>query len=138
LEQAAQAYRRSSRHRAGAWPRPQARFEAEQCWGQILTLQGQYEEALRHFEQARQLLPAVPTDSADICRLARLDYELTQVLTNQGRYQEVLETIEHGLSLPDIAAHVIGAQLQMQRAVFISRETTPKRSSGSAERGNGA
>jgi len=117
LEQAAQAYRRVIEAiAAGGVAAPQARFEAEQCWGQILTLQGQYEEALRHFEQARQLLPAVPTDSADICRLARLDYELTQVLTNQGRYQEVLETIEHGLSLPDIAAHVIGAQLQMQRA----------------------
>ncbi|MBN2005865.1 MAG: tetratricopeptide repeat protein [Anaerolineae bacterium] len=122
LDQATQAYRRVTEAAdAGGLTATEARMEALHRLGQTLTLFGRYDEALQSLQQARQLLPAVPSTPQDIENLGRLEYDIAAVLTNQGTYTEALEHIERGLQLPNITQSLVGAQLQMQKAGILHR-----------------
>ncbi len=123
LDQATQAYQHVIEAAdAGGLIATEARMEALQRLGQTLTLFGRYDEALQSLQQARQLLPAVPSTPQDIENLGQLEYDIAAVLTNQGGYAEALENIERGLQLPNIAQSLVGAQLQMQKAGILHRQ----------------
>lgn len=98
------------------------RFEAHHLLGDTLTILGQYDEALDHLAQARQLLPSAPTEPKDVMRLADLEYHIASILEDQGRYKEGFEAVERGLQLAGVQAMVEGARLYIRGAGLYYRQ----------------
>lgn len=95
---------------------PDTSFAAHHLLGETLSILGRYDEALHHLEQARKLLPAVPTERKDIGNLAHLEYHTASVLETQGHYAAAFEAVERGLHLPGIEDRLEGAQLYLMGA----------------------
>ncbi len=107
---------------AGGLAVPQARFEAHHLLGDTLTSFGLYDDALAHLYAARTMLPAEPTDSEDIARLADLDYHEAIVLEAQGEYARALTVVERGLALPGVERMLGGARLLLSGAGLYRRQ----------------
>ncbi|MGC9393351.1 MAG: AAA family ATPase [Anaerolineae bacterium] len=101
---------------AGQLALPDAHVEAHHLLGEALAILGQYERALAHLGQARQLLPAVPKSESDIEILAHLEYHTAAVLETQGHYTEAFAAVERGLNLPGIEGRLEGARLTLMGA----------------------
>ena len=101
---------------AGQLALPEAHVEAQHLLGEALAILGQYEKALTHLEQARQLLPAAPKNESDIEKLAHLEYHTAAVLETQGHYTAAFAAVERGLSLPGIEERLEGARLTLMGA----------------------
>lgn len=123
LEQAVRAFERALEAAdAGQLSARDERFEAHHLLGDTLTLLGQYEQALSHLQQARQLLPPVPTEPGDRVRLADVEYHIASVLEVQGRYKEGFEAVERGLQLAGVAEQLEGARLYLRGAGLYYRQ----------------
>ncbi len=101
---------------AGQLALPEASIEAQHLLGEALAISGQYEKALTHLTQARQLLPSAPKNEADIQKLAHLEYHTAAVLETQGHYTEAFAAVERGLGLPGIEGQLEGARLYLMGA----------------------
>ena len=112
---------------AGGLAVPEARFEAHHLLGDTLTSFGLYDLALAHLSNARQMLPAESTDSADLdsvdlARLADLDYHEAMVLEAQGLYAQALVVVERGLALSGVGRMLEGARLYLIGADLYRRQ----------------
>ena len=107
---------------AGGLAAPDARFEAHHLLGETLTSFGQYEDALSHLHEARQMIPAEPTDPTDIAHLADLDYHEAAVLEAEGDYEGALAVVERGLRLAGIGEMLEGARLYLMGADLFRRQ----------------
>ena len=116
-DQAVQAFERVLEAiNAGQLALPEAHVEAHHLLGEAQAILGQYESALTHLEQARQLLPSVPKNENDIEKLAHLEYHTAAVLETQGHYTAAFDAVERGLSLPGIEERLEGARLTLMGA----------------------
>lgn len=109
---------------AGGLTVPDARFEAHHLLGDTLTSFGQYELALAHLAEARQMLPseADVERPVDVAHLADLDYHEAAILEAQGDYARALSVVERGLALPDIGQTLEGARLYLIGADLYRRQ----------------
>ncbi|MBN2390227.1 MAG: AAA family ATPase, partial [Anaerolineae bacterium] len=122
-DQAVQAFERVLEAiSAGQLALPEAHIEAHHLLGESQAILGQYESALAHLEQARQLLPAVPKNENDIEKLAHLEYHTAAVLETQGHYTEAFDAVERGLGLPGIEQQLEGARLYLMGAGLHHRQ----------------
>ncbi len=116
-DQAVQAFERVLQAiNAGQLALPDIHIEAHHLLGEALAILGQYEKALTHLAQARQLLPSAPKNEDDIQKLAHLEYHVAAVLETQGHYTEAFAAVERGLGLPGIEDHLEGARLYLMGA----------------------
>jgi class 3 adenylate cyclase len=111
-----------------------ARFEAHYRLGETLTMLGQYEEALRHLDEARHMLPAEPMESEDVARFANLEYHRATVFEAMGAYARALEVVEHGLSLPGVERTLGGAKLYLIGADLFRRQNAYQQARAWAQR----
>jgi tetratricopeptide (TPR) repeat protein len=107
---------------AGGLPAVPARFEAHHLLGETLTSFAEYDVALSHLHQAREMLPPEPTAPGDIANLAALDYQEATVLESQGEYASALAVVERGLALPGVASMLEGARLYLIGADLYRRQ----------------
>lgn len=107
---------------AGGLAAEEARFEAHHLLGETLTSFGQYDAALQHLQQARQMLPANPVDASEIAVVADLDYHQAAVLEAQGDYAGALFVVERGLAMPDVDRALEGARLYLMGADLYRRQ----------------
>lgn len=116
-DQAVQAFERVLQAiEAGQLTLPEAHIDAHHLLGEALAILGQYEKALTHLAQARQILPSAPKSEDDIQKLAHLEYHTAAVLETQGHYTEAFAAVEHGLALPGIEDQLEGARLYLMGA----------------------
>lgn len=116
-DQAVQAFERVLQAiEAGQLALPNVHSEAHHLLGEALAILGQYEKALMHLAQARQLLPSTPKSEDDIQKLAHLEYHTAAVLETQGHYTEAFAAVERGLGLPGIEGQLEGARLYLMGA----------------------
>ena len=116
-DQAVQAFERVLQALdAGQLVLPEAHIEAQHLLGEALAIRGQYEKALTHLAQARQLLPVAPKNEHDIEKLAHLEYHTAAVLETQGHYTKAFDAVERGLNLPGIEGRLEGARLYLMGA----------------------
>lgn len=116
-DQAVQAFERVLQAiNAGQLALPDTHIDAHHLLGEALAILGQYENALTHLTQARQLLPPAPKNEGDIQKLAHLEYHTAAVLETQGHYTEAFAAVERGLGLPGIEEQLEGARLYLMGA----------------------
>jgi tetratricopeptide (TPR) repeat protein len=112
----------------------EARFEAHHQLGETLTMLGQYEDALRHLDEARQMLPAEPAEFVDIAHLADLEYHRATVFESMGAYAQALEVVERGLNLPGVERTLGGARLYLIGADLFRRKNEYQQARAWAQR----
>ncbi|MEA3310464.1 MAG: AAA family ATPase [Chloroflexota bacterium] len=122
-EQAVEAFERALQAiKTGQLQDAEECFEVHHLLGETLTIRGDYEQALKHFGEARGMLPLQPTKSEEIKLLAHLEYHLATVLETQGHYTEAFEAVERGLDLPKVKQTLEGAQLYLIGAGLFQRQ----------------
>ncbi len=98
---------------AGQLALPDLSYKAHHLLGETLSILGQYEEALKHFEAAQRYLPGTPTALEDMQRLAHLYYHQASALEALGRYDEAFKVVRQGLAFPPLQETLEGAQLML-------------------------
>jgi class 3 adenylate cyclase len=133
--QSAQAFRRVLAATEGGDPAvAEARCEAHHLLGETLTILGEYETALAHLHQAREMLLADETSPASVARLADLDYHEAAALEALCAYDQAFSVIERGLNLPEVGATLEGARLYLMGASLLRRKKSYARAREWAEK----
>ncbi|HEY88571.1 MAG TPA: AAA family ATPase [Thermoflexia bacterium] len=122
-EQAAEAFGQALQAiEAGQLQEAEECFEVHHLLGETLTIIGDYDRALEHFEEARGMLPSKPTKLEAIRQLAHLEYRVATVLETQGHYALAFEAVKRGLDLPEVKQTLEGAQLYLIGAGLFQRQ----------------
>jgi predicted ATPase len=103
-------------------PCAEEQLEAHEALGEVLTIVGQYDEALEHLEEARVLVEAWPSSSEQERRLAKLYGKTAETLRVTGDYESSLEWLERGLAFPRVTEALEGASLHLMGAAVFHRQ----------------
>lgn len=133
--QAAQAFRRVLAATEGGDPAvAEARCEAHHLLGETLTILGEYETALAHLHQAREMLLADEASPTRVARLADLDYHEAAALEALCAYDQAFSVVEQGLNLPEVETTLEGARLYLMGASLLRRQKSYARAREWAEK----
>lgn len=103
-------------------PREAERLEAHETLGEVLTIVGQYDEALEHLEKARVLVEARSPSSERERRQADLFGKTAGAYEAKGEYKAAFSWLEEGLNLPRVEGQIEEAQLYMMGARVFHRQ----------------
>lgn len=96
---------------------------AHQSSGIVLTLTGQYDEALAHYAVAQALLEAQPPSDAQRRQLAELCYEIATVYELRDDYDTVFAWLQRGLdTVAESAPTIEAARIYLLGAKVYSRQ----------------
>lgn len=101
---------------------PDLSYKAHHLLGETLSILGQYEEALQHFEAAQTYLPDPPMTLEDMRHFAHVCYHRASALEALGRYEDAFAAVRRGLALPSIETTLEGAQLMLIGAGLYHRQ----------------
>ncbi len=133
--QAAQAFRRVLAATEGGDPAVAgARCEAHHLLGETLTILGEYETALAHLHQAREMLLADEPSPDRVADLADLDYHEAAALEALCAYDQAFSVVEQGLNLPEVEVTLEGARLYLMGASLLRRQKSYARAREWAEK----
>lgn len=121
--QAKQAFERALEAlNSGKLSLPDLYYKTHHLLGETLSILGQYEEALRHFETAQTYLPPMPIEVEDARQFAHICYHIASALEALGRYDEAFAAVRRGLALPPVGNTLEGAQLMLIGAGLFYRQ----------------
>jgi len=103
-------------------PCEEERLEAHEALGEVLTMIGQYDEALEHLEEAQALVEAWPASLERDCRMAELCRETAEAHEAQGDYEAAFSWLEEGLKIPAVEGQIEEAQLYLMGARVFHRQ----------------
>jgi tetratricopeptide (TPR) repeat protein len=95
---------------------------------------GEYETALAHLHQAREMLSADETSPTTVARLADLDYHEAAALEALCAYDQAFAVVERGLNLPEVEATLEGSRLYLMGASLLRRKKSYARAREWAEK----
>lgn len=79
----------------------QIRTSAHETLGEVMTLVGQYEGALEHYELARKIVNTSPDSEDKLRHHAELSRKIAEVFERQSEYDLAFEWLDKGLSYLD-------------------------------------